>query len=258
MIARSPPEDRHMLTRKALSLSASLSCLALLAFAVARSASADHNEHAGVAEENAGHGQAEAHGAAHHSAMDHSAMDHAAMDHGVNPDEHAAHREMMTSADVRISTAHYAVPNVTLFDQHNTATELQSLLADGRPLAVNFIFTTCTTICPVMTATWVQLEAELASEPSRPHMVSISIDPAYDTPEALNAYADLFGASWTFLTGRDGDIARTLDVFDASRGSKVNHFALTLMRPADSDSWTRVEGLTSARALAQVWRDLNP
>jgi hypothetical protein len=46
---------------------------------------------------------------------------------------------------------------------------------------------------------------------------------------------------------------RVLQAFDAYRGSKVNHFALTLLRPAGATEWTRVEGLTSTEDLARVW-----
>jgi len=191
-----------------------------------------------------------------HAAMDHSAMNHGAHAESATADEHAAHQAMLLSSNVKISSESYTIPDVELTDQRGQAVDLPTLLASDKPLAINFIFTTCTTICPVMTATWVQLEDELAGDAIRPELVSISIDPAYDTPTALSNYAELFGASWTFLTGSESDIARTLQQFDASRGSKVNHFALTLMRPAHSDTWTRVEGLTSAKELARVWRDL--
>lgn len=171
-------------------------------------------------------------------------------------DAHAAHRQVLSTNEYRISRELYEVPDVTLTNQHGERLSLRRLLASDTNVAINFIFTTCTTICPVMTATWRQLETELADEAVTPELFSISIDPAYDTPEILHEYATLFGASWNFLTGTEDEIVRTLKRFDASRGSKVNHFALTLMRPAGKEEWTRVEGLTSARDLADVWRSL--
>jgi protein SCO1/2 len=187
-----------------------------------------------------------------HEGHEMPAADMSAMGH----DEHAAHRMAMAAPQVTIEQHEYDPPNVTLVDQHGQDVRLRELLADGKPVAVNFIFTTCTTICPVLTATWVQFQHELADAAELPEMISISIDPTYDTPEVLEEYAERFGASWTFLTGGTDQIARTLAEFDASRGSKVNHFALTLMRPAHASAWTRVEGLSSAKALADVWRNL--
>ena len=63
-------------------------------------------------------------------------------------------------------------------------------------------------------------------------MVSISIDPEYDTPEALNAYARRFdaGPQWEFLTGSLDDSIAVQKAFDADRGDKMNHAPLTLFR----------------------------
>ena len=108
-----------------------------------------------------------------------------------------------------------------------------------------------------MTATMLQLQGRLADESNVPMYVSISIDPDYDTASVMKSYAKQYGADWTFLTGSHGDIMDVLQSFDAYRGSKVNHFALTLMRSANDVEWTRVEGLTSAEALARIWRDIS-
>ena len=54
---------------------------------------------------------------------------------------------------------------------------MSDLQGASGPVAVNFIFTTCTTICPVMTATFAQLGRELGLEADRIRLVSITIDP---------------------------------------------------------------------------------
>ena len=84
-----------------------------------------------------------------------------------------------------------------------TAIDVISQLAGiepGSPLALNFIFTTCTTICPVMTATFSGLRRRLGSEAEELRMVSISIDPERDRPATLKAYAERFKApaAWRF------------------------------------------------------------
>ena len=170
-------------------------------------------------------------------------------------DPHAAHRKMMAAPDYRISRLPYQVPNIDLVDESGQTTNLRALLGDDRPVAVNFIFTTCTTICPVMTATMLQLQKQLQSDEVRPNYVSISIDPDYDTAIVMKEYAARYGADWTFLTGSPDDVTSALQAFDAYRGSKVNHFALTLFRAANDNEWTRVEGLTSAKELARIWRE---
>ncbi len=174
---------------------------------------------------------------------------------GESSDPHAAHRKMMAAPKVQVNQQSYEIPDVELIDHSGQSARLRELLANDQPLAINFIFTTCTTICPVMTATMLQLQRNLAGDEIKPNYISISIDPDYDSAEIMKEYAENYGADWTFLTGAPDDVLSTLQAFDAHRGNKVNHFALTLFRNTNDSEWTRVEGLTSAKELARIWRD---
>jgi protein SCO1/2 len=129
----------------------------------------------------------------------------------------------MTSTDVKIAMASYDVPDVQLVDENGSPVRIRELLSTDRPLAVNFIFTSCTTICPVMTATMLQLQGQLADDAVTPKYVSISIDPDFDSAEVMKSYAAKYGADWTFLTGTPNDVMRVLQSFDAYRGSKIKH-----------------------------------
>ncbi|AKI98557.1 Cytochrome oxidase biogenesis protein Sco1/SenC/PrrC, putative copper metallochaperone [Archangium gephyra] len=73
----------------------------------------------------------------------------------------------------------------------------------GKPWVANFIFTRCPTICPVFTRKMASVQKQTA-ELDGLALVSFSVDPAYDTPERLTAYAQKHGADparWSFLTG---------------------------------------------------------
>lgn len=73
----------------------------------------------------------------------------------------------------------------------------------GKVYVVEFFFTNCPTICPVMTQNTVLIQNKFYSHPNF-GIASISIDPERDTPEVLKAYAKEKGAtlhSWHFLTG---------------------------------------------------------
>ncbi len=172
-------------------------------------------------------------------------------------DPHAQHRAAMQSTSVTVEKASYAIPDVVLTNEDGKSVRLRDVLSGDRPVAMNFIFTSCTTICPVMTATMLQMQGQLTDDPAMPAFVSISIDPDYDTASVMKSYATKYGADWTFLTGSQDDVLRVLQSFDAYRGSKVNHFALTLMRAGNDGEWTRVEGLTSAKELARIWRQMS-
>lgn len=78
----------------------------------------------------------------------------------------------------------------------------------GKPWVATFVFTRCSGPCPRITANVAKLQRELAGVDAR--LVTVSVDPAYDTPEVLRAYADQFGADpdrWWFLTGDEAQIA---------------------------------------------------
>ncbi len=100
---------------------------------------------------------------------------------------------------------------VPRFRFRNQDTELfGSKELDGHVWIATFIFTRCTSTCPRQTAELARLQEQLADHPDRDsiHLVSFSVDPEYDTPEVLKAYAEQWNAdtrSWTFVTGkRDG------------------------------------------------------
>jgi protein SCO1 len=174
-------------------------------------------------------------------------------------DEHAAHRQALGAAQaVQVTSAQYEIPDVVLHDASGQHVHLQQVLASDRAIALNFIFTSCKTICPVMTATVLQLQAELAGAAPQPEFVSISIDPDYDSAPVLKTYAERHGARWTFLTGSREDVITVLKAFGVWRGGKNNHTAVTLFRKPHQPSWLRVDGLAPARTLAQVWLSGQP
>ena len=86
----------------------------------------------------------------------------------------------------------------------------------GKVVVADFIYTTCTDICPAITAQMAALRTRLAEEGllgDDVQLVSISVDPARDTPEVMRAYSALFGAdpaTWRFLTGDEATIRRVV------------------------------------------------
>ena len=203
----------------------------------------------------AGNGHSEEKQHTDHSKMDHS--QHASSD--ADSDPHAQHKKMLQSnASYTRTVQNYRLPDVTLTDMNNEQVSLRKELDFDGPIMVNFIFTTCTTICPVMTATFSQVQDMLGEEKNNVRMVSISIDPEQDTPEKLRAYARKFdaGESWHFLTGNLDDIVISLKAMDAYRGDKMNHAPATLMRKSATAPWVRLEGLTSAQDLISEYQKI--
>jgi len=174
-------------------------------------------------------------------------------------DPHAKHRKMLQS-NVRYvkSVAPYSAPDVQVLDQHGERQQFQDLMKSDNPLVLNFIFTSCTTICPVLSATFSQAQDDLQGQPLPPTMVSISVDPDYDTPERLHSYAESFraGPNWMFLTGGKNEMLAIQKSFDAYRGDKLNHLPLTFLRASSDSHWVRLEGFTSAGQLLEEYEEL--
>ncbi len=95
----------------------------------------------------------------------------------------------------------WTVPDFTLVERSGQAVGLAHLRDKVR--IASFIYTQCTETCPLQTAHLAQLQRDLAAEPEL-RLVSITVDPKHDTPEALREYVKRYGADperWPFLTG---------------------------------------------------------
>jgi cytochrome oxidase Cu insertion factor (SCO1/SenC/PrrC family) len=157
-------------------------------------------------------------------------------------------------------TAHYETPDVALFDATGESVRLRELLAQPRPVILQFIFTSCSTICPLLSATFSQAQSALEDMQLDYQMISISIDPEYDSAERLTAYGKRFhaGPNWTLLSGRKNDVHRVLEAFGAlyQGDNKMYHRPLFYLRAAPHAAWLRIEGFVSAAELAEQLRTL--
>jgi protein SCO1/2 len=180
--------------------------------------------------------------------------DHAQHGH----DQHAHHRAMMENKSYQVKHASYHLPDVKLTSHRGEQQQLADILHSDKPVMLNFIFTTCTTICPVLSASFHQVQKLLGDEVDSVSMVSITIDPDYDTPEQLMEYSKRFkaGAQWNFYTGSYNDVVTVEKAFDIFRGSKMNHEPITLIRNQGGDHWTRINGLASAEDIVKEYKKI--
>jgi len=103
------------------------------------------------------------------------------------------------------------VPDFTLTERHGAPLTERDLR--GKVWVANFVFTRCVEICPVLTQRMGELQRTLAkTAPGAVTLVSISVDPTFDTPEVLRGYADAHAAApgWLFATGTRDDTAHLL------------------------------------------------
>jgi len=174
-----------------------------------------------------------------------------------NGHSHHHHHMPAPAADKR-SVENYKLPAIGLLRQDGSKVAFPAELDDGRPVMLNFMYTSCTAICPVTTQVFSQVQDKLGADRDKVRMVSVSIDPEYDTPGRLDAYARKYkaGTQWRFYTGtREASIA-VQKAFDAYRGDKMNHVPVTYLRPAPGKPWIRLDGMRSPDELVKEVRSL--
>ena len=143
------------------------------------------------------------------------------------------------------------VPDVTLIDQFGREVDFRKEMLGDRPVFVEFIFATCTTICPVLSAGFVSMQRKLGDDRRKVLLVSITIDPEHDGPEELRKYLDRYGAKsgWDFFTGTRKDIDLVMRSFDAFVPDKMSHRPLTLIHGPGQDHWIEIDGFAGSKDL---------
>jgi protein SCO1/2 len=159
-----------------------------------------------------------------------------------------SHAKMSGNSDVRRSLAEYLIPDVTMVREDGKSVNLAAELNDGRPVVLNFVYTSCTTICPMSSQIFEQFQDDLGGTREAVHLMSISIDPEQDTPARLREYAGQFHAlkGWDHYSGTLAASLAVQRAFNAYRGDKMSHVPLTLVRAAPGKPWVRFDGFARA------------
>ena len=160
-------------------------------------------------------------------------------------------------------------PNVPLTTQDGKTVRFYDDLIKGKSVAINFMYTECTEVCPLETASLVRAYRLLGERAGRDVVFySISMDPKRDTPAVLKAYAAKFGADWLFLTGKPDDIrllGKKLGMLrERDEASSSHHAAQLLLGDEPKGQWQRNSAvdnpgfLTARMATFFGWRETTP
>ena len=160
------------------------------------------------------------------------------------------------------------VPSGAFVDQDGRKRSFASF--KGTPVVMTFIYTSCPmpTFCPLMDRQFATLQKTLKEDPAvgRVHLVTVSFDPATDTPPVLKAHAKTLGADpkqWTFLTGDRDDVDQFAARFGVSIARamddprNITHNLRTAIIGADGrlvkvytgNEWTPAQVLADLRGL---------
>ncbi|HUJ19324.1 MAG TPA: SCO family protein [Nitrospirota bacterium] len=145
----------------------------------------------------------------------------------------------------------YQIPDVTLINQDGARIKLRDYLVYDGPVLVDFVFTTCTTICPVLSSNFMNFQKTIIAESGKARLVSISVDPDFDTPKEMKAYLKRYQAKpgWDFLSGSRTDIDRVLRAFNVFTRDKMDHPPVILLKAPTDSRWVRIYGLIGTNKL---------
>ena len=156
-----------------------------------------------------------------------------------------------------------AVPDVELINQDGEKVRLHSDLVKGRVVALSFIFTSCPTICRTIGVNLGEVRKELGASLEREiALISISVDPARDTPEKLKAWGKTFGAGpgWTLLTGEKDRVTQLLKKLESYTPDIQNHSPFLLIVNDRTGEWRRINAVettpeTTPQKIAELLRE---
>ncbi len=178
---------------------------------------------------------------------------------GAQPD-HAQHRQAGGANPAPApGTVRIKLPNTALTDQHGKSVRFTSDAVGDRLVLINFIYTTCTTVCPIQSALFADLQQRLGARAgSEVSMISVTVDPLRDTPLRLKQFAAQYkaGPGWRFLSGSKQAVDEVLTAFDVYTPNFADHPAVVLVGDPRSGEWTRFFGFPGSDQIMSKVRQL--
>ena len=164
--------------------------------------------------------------------------------------------QVQAAAKYKRTIEKYRVPDVTLVNQEGKRIDLKTFLDGDKPVILDFIYGTCTTICPVLSIGFSHFQKKMGPDADKVRLVSISIDPDNDTPQVMKEYLQRYNAreGWDFLTGKREDIIKVMRAFDAYVTNKMNHYPLTILHGPGEKNWIRINELLATSDLMKEYK----
>lgn len=162
-------------------------------------------------------------------------------------EEHAGHPLPQTRAE----SARLRFAEVPLSDQHGRQLRLADAVGE-RIVVMGFVYTSCTTVCPVISAIMQKVQAQLGERVgAEAGLLSISVDPLRDTPARLLEYSRAYqsGPGWSWLTGEAAAVDEVLKGLGVWSADFASHPPTLLVGDARSGQWTRYYGFTDPAVL---------
>ncbi len=181
---------------------------------------------------------------------------HHAADSEDRADPHAHHKAMLNKPAEAAESTDVDLKDLSLVDQDGRKVLFASEVIGDRIVVMDFVYTSCTTVCPVLSAVFGQVQERLGDQlGNEVSLVSVSVDPTRDTPQRLKAYAARHKArpGWIWLTGPKQTMDEVLDGMGAYSPNFEDHPSMVLVGDGRTGEWSRFFGFPSPdRLMEQV------
>ncbi|HKP14151.1 MAG TPA: SCO family protein [Blastocatellia bacterium] len=154
-----------------------------------------------------------------------------------------------------VSPAHKYFTDVPLIDQDGKELRLYSDLMKDKVVIINSMFTSCNSVCPPMTLNLQRIQEWLGDRLGKDVVIlSLSVDPATDTPQTLKAFAQKYQArpGWHFLTGKKENLELAIRKFGLYADTREDHYTVMLIGNDRTNLWKKALGMARADALIEI------
>jgi len=149
--------------------------------------------------------------------------------------------------------------DVELINQDGEKVRFYSDVLKNKVVVINTFFTTCTSICPPLNRNFQKIQDALGDRLGKDvFLVSISVDPATDTPTRLKEYGRRFHArpGWMFLTGKKENVDWALYKLGQYVETKDDHTSILIIGNEPKGLWKKAMGLAKAEELIGIVEDV--
>jgi protein SCO1/2 len=161
----------------------------------------------------------------------------------------------MSKDPAAASPAEKYFTDVELIDQNGKKVRFYTDVLKGKTVVVNAFFTSCTSVCPPMNRNMQKIQEAFGDRVGRDvFLVSITVDPAVDTPEKMKNYAKNFhaGPGWMFLTGKKENLDWALYKLGQYVESKDDHTTVLIVGNEKTGLWKKAFAMANVSELVQV------
>lgn len=156
---------------------------------------------------------------------------------------------------ITVGAAQIPIPDTPVLDQNGKRWRLYTDLIKDKVVVVSFFFTTCIDACPTQGMSLARLQSRLGERFGKDvFFVSISMDPATDTPERLKKWADAYSnkPGWTLVTGDEAHFTKLVHDFTGERLGGATHLPVLLIGNDRTGRWARALPESRTEKLVQL------